>query len=364
MILPKCNLSSMSFNLKILNKVIKIMNKFNKKLLSIFLTTSSMAIFAVDPKEIANRQLEIQFAPTAKAPFTQEQDDLYFAGLLRHIIKLDKEAHNDPTSIMKQQQQKATHLSSVSDFLVQDKPNHLLISSDKSFGWSAPGAIVSALWHNGAASTPNTLHVTIEKSEEFPGKYKATIKGNGLYPHEKNRVRSAQSELTDYVNYGPQEISKYAKLEDITSAENLRTSKDKIRKELPTLQGHVKCDKYLHGTDISGVIYFDGAVAAYLLQEMNGNRHKKNTISKKPATNDVEQVASQPTSIVTESQQKSLNAPAAGQDSINLQDAINQVATESDSSIDDSGDDDDDYERLFPSKSYSDDENDDDSSAE
>jgi len=255
------------------------MNILHKIVFSYIVATSSSIFCTINQEEIENRNLEIQFAPIYETPFSQEKDDLYFAELLQKIIKLDHEIHHDPTSMMKKQlKDQSMKLVSLPEFIIQEKSNYVLVNHDKSFGWSAPGAIASALWYNGAAATPNEFVVTIEKSTEFPGQYKAIIKGNGLYPHEKNRVKSAQSELTNFINNGPIEVSKYVKLENISSAENAISNKKNIKKKLPTLQGNVKCDKYLHGTDISGVIYFDGVVAAYLLQEINGNRYKKNTI--------------------------------------------------------------------------------------
>jgi hypothetical protein len=173
----------------------------------------------------------------------------------------------------------------MADLIAHNQKNHVVFSKKASFGWNDPLAIVSALFYNGAAETPNDLIVKIEECAEYPERYKATLKGRGLYSDNK----TAHSELTDYIKTGPTHVSKYAKLEDITTIEKLydpktnsfkKSEKDQLKRYTPSIQGEVTCNCYFHGCDLNGVIYFDESTLAYLIQQKNGNRHLNNTVKR------------------------------------------------------------------------------------
>ena len=250
------------------------MNKFYKKIFAIIIVISSSTISANPTNE--DKYISLQFAPVMPAPFSQDKDDQYLAGILAKTILVDEEVHNNP---------RLKKSPSIVDFVAQGKNDHVLISKKPSFGWNDPFAIISAMFYNGVAETPNELIATIEKSVEYPGKYKAIFKGRGLYADKK----TAHGKLATFVQNGPQDISKYKKLEEITTLENLFDSKTnsfknsekiKLAEQTPSLQGKIKCDCYFHGCDVQGVIYFDEATLAYLIQSINGNKHKNNTVQR------------------------------------------------------------------------------------
>ena len=216
------------------------MNTLYKKLFAVLIIISSSAMSAKPTTE--DKYISLQFAPTEPTPFSQDEDDQYLAGILAKIILVDEEVHNNPGF---------KKSPSIVDFVAQDKNDHILISKKASFGWSDPLAIISAMFYNGVAETPNELIAKIEKSVEYPGKYKALLKGRGLYPDEK----TAHGKLANYVKKGPRNISKFKKLEDITTLPNLydpktkqfKTSeKAKLATQIPSLQGEVTCDCYSH----------------------------------------------------------------------------------------------------------------------
>jgi hypothetical protein len=180
----------------------------------------------------------------------------------------------------------------MTDLIAKNLTNLIVVSKKASFGWNDPLAIVSALFYNGAAETPNDLIVKIEVCTEYPERYKATLKGRGLYSNNK----TAHSELTDYIKTGPTHVSKYAKLEDITTLQKLydpktnsfkKSEKDQLQKYTPSIQGEVTCNCYFHGCDLNGIIYFDEQTLAYLIQQRNGNRHLQNTVQKKSSENNI-----------------------------------------------------------------------------
>lgn len=262
------------------------MNTYYKKTLSALLLISTTVTYAKNRHENKmspeDTTIALQFAPITPQPFSDSEDDRYLAGLLTKIIKIDEEIDNNPRLKLTSKRP----MSSISEFVAENKNIHTIVSQSKSFGWNDPLAIASAMIYNGAAITPNELVITIEESTEFLGKYKAKIVGRGLYADKKD----AHSQLASYIKTGPQNISKYAKLEEITTLQDLcdqrtasfkKSEKEKLQQLTPSLQGHVKCDCYFHGCDVNGVIYFNEATLIYLLQSMNGNRHLENTCKPK-----------------------------------------------------------------------------------
>lgn len=258
------------------------MNTCYKKILFILLLISTTVSYPKNRHE--NRMspedttIALQFAPITPQPFSDTEDDKYLSGLLTKIIKIDEEIDNNPRLKLTSKRP----VSSISEFVAENKNTHTFISQSKSFGWNDPLAIASAMFYNGTAATPNELVVSIEQSLEFPTKYKAKLIGRGLYADKKD----AHSQLASYIKTGPQNISKYAKLEDITTLHDLcdqktasfkKPEKENLQQLTPSLQGHVKCDCYFHGCDVNGVIYFDQATLIYLLQSIHGNRHLENT---------------------------------------------------------------------------------------
>lgn len=255
------------------------MNTIYKKIFAIVLIISSSAINGKKERNLnpEDNHICLQFAPIIPTPFSQDKDDQYFVGLIRKLVKVDQESRNNP---------RVKKNASLSDFIADDKQDtHLIYSKNRSFGWNDPLAIISAMFFNNTAETPNELIATIEESVEFSGKYKAKISGKGLYSDKK----SAHGELTNYVKNGPVQTIKYEKLENITTLSRLydeqthsfkKSEKEKLRKYTPSIQGEVTCNCYFHGCDLNGVIYFDKKVIAYLLQEHNGNRHLSNTVSR------------------------------------------------------------------------------------
>lgn len=226
-----------------------------------------------------DKYIGLQFPPVdEKEPYSQEEFDEYVAGLLDKIIKLDNEIHNNP---------RLKPTPSIHDFAVEESSNHVLFSKNKSFGWNDPIAIITALFYNGAAETPNEFIQTIQKSVEFPGHYKACLKATGLY---NTGDRSAHSELAAYIKQGPTKISKYKNLEEITTLKDLNdennlkfkdSEKIILQTNLPSLQGELECNCYAHGCDVKGVVYFNLNVLRYLIQNHNGNRHLHNSPQKK-----------------------------------------------------------------------------------
>lgn len=260
------------------------MNTMYKKIFAIIVIISSSVVIAknndtnMSPED---KTIALQFAPITPAPFSQDKDDQYFTGLLSKIIKVDEEIDNNPRLKLTSKRP----ISSLPEFIAHNKGVHTIVSKNKSFGWNDPLAIVTAMFYNGIAETPNELITTIEKSVEFPGKYKAVLQGRGLYSDKK----TAHSEFTDYIKAGPAHVSKYAKLEEITTLQNLydfktnnfkKSEKEKLEKDTPSVQGEVTCNCYSHGCDLNGVIYFDELTLVYLMQQQNGNRHLHNTVKR------------------------------------------------------------------------------------
>lgn len=313
------------------------MNTFYKKILSLVFCIYSAAVHTTPTPQ--QKILSLRFAPTMPIPFSQDQDDLYFAGLLSKIIQLDEEVSRQIKQVIvtheskeqspivtksqlqnqkieksanetyaesdektkvqsrdqsKIQTQKFTPTESqihnltlqkkesITNFITQDKSNscYVLKSKDSSCGWNDPLAIISAIVYNGIPESPNELTVQIEKSTEFPGQYQAIIQGKGLYSNTKK----AHRELTEYIKSGPTNISKYAKTEDITSFDSFISeptlAQEKLHKLTPSLQGDITCTCYAHGCDVQGVIYFDELVLVYLLQQHKNNRYKNNTVAR------------------------------------------------------------------------------------
>lgn len=313
------------------------MTTYYKKILSFVLCIYSAAAHATPTPQ--QKILSLRFAPTMPMPFSDNEDDQYFAGLLTKIIQLDQEVSrqikqvivtheskeqsptitkeqlqnqkivqsggetyaesDEKTQVQSQDQNKVQTQKfsptesqihnltlpknqSITNFIAQDKKDscYFLKSKDHSFGWNDPLAIISAVVYTGTPETPNELSIEIKKSTEFPGQYQATIQGKGLYSNSKK----AHRQLTEYIKSGPTSMSKYARTEDIMTFDNFISQPALAEKKLleltPSLQGDITCTCYAHGCDIQGVIYFDELVLAYLLQQQNSARYKNNTVTR------------------------------------------------------------------------------------
>ena len=287
------------------------MNRSNKILLSISLIVSSSNYCMTKDNIIQDQCIEMQFTPNYDAPFSDEADDQHMAEFLRLFINLDKEVFHDPNLII-MMKNKNSAVSTMQDLATGKTKNFALSSKDKSFGWNDPIAIAYSIFSGGQAYTPNTITIAAGESENFPGNLEFKFEGKGLYQNSDDIKKEAHAKFVEYLKRIPSKISKYADLQEITTIEELCANgksgkfdskkKDEFINNLPTLQGEIKTKCTMGTCDVFGTIICHPVVLAYLQQEMNGNRHKNNTVPQNLLKNNQNVITSQlsPTVVVPE----------------------------------------------------------------